>query len=168
MPTYAPPFTASTEPHLRDMFRTGIMNKSWSHGRSVIFQEDNRCAPIWLPRLDAITGNTLYAPFLSHLHACWMFLNRGAALFWIHLYLDKLELDLEILFRPAVYPIKLYCCFIKGCCLSVFIIITVYLLCTGTRDNIMVEALCYKPQGREFESQWSRWILSVYVILWAA
>jgi hypothetical protein len=32
----------------------------------------------------------------------------------------------------------------------------------------IVKALCYKPQGRSFETRWGEWIFSVYIILSAA
>jgi hypothetical protein len=33
---------------------------------------------------------------------------------------------------------------------------------------IVVKALCYKPEGRGFETQWGKWFLSIYLILPAA
>jgi hypothetical protein len=36
------------------------------------------------------------------------------------------------------------------------------------RDSLVVEALCYKPEGRGFQTQWGKWIFSIYLILPAA
>jgi hypothetical protein len=38
----------------------------------------------------------------------------------------------------------------------------------GVRGSIVVKALCYKPEGREFESWLGEWLLSIYLILLAA
>jgi hypothetical protein len=38
----------------------------------------------------------------------------------------------------------------------------------GAHSSVMVNALCYKPEGRGFETQWGKWILSIYLILPAA
>jgi hypothetical protein len=38
----------------------------------------------------------------------------------------------------------------------------------GERGSIVVKALCYKPQGRRFETRWSQWTFSIYLILPAA
>jgi hypothetical protein len=35
----------------------------------------------------------------------------------------------------------------------------------GTRGSVVIEALCYKPEGRVFDSRWGNWIFSVYLIL---
>jgi hypothetical protein len=36
---------------------------------------------------------------------------------------------------------------------------------TGARGSIVVKALCYKPEGRGFETRWGEWFLSIYLIL---
>jgi hypothetical protein len=33
-----------------------------------------------------------------------------------------------------------------------------------TRGSVVVEALCYKPEGRGFETRWGEWIFSIYLI----
>jgi hypothetical protein len=33
------------------------------------------------------------------------------------------------------------------------------------RGSIVVKALCYKPEGLEFETKWGEWIFSIYLIL---
>jgi hypothetical protein len=38
----------------------------------------------------------------------------------------------------------------------------------GARSNAVVKALCYEPEGREFETWWDEWIFSIYLILPAA
>jgi hypothetical protein len=38
----------------------------------------------------------------------------------------------------------------------------------GTRDSVVVKALCYKPEGRGFETRWGELISSIYLILQAA
>jgi hypothetical protein len=38
----------------------------------------------------------------------------------------------------------------------------------GERGSIVVEALCYKPEGRWFETRWEEYISSIYLILPAA
>jgi hypothetical protein len=38
----------------------------------------------------------------------------------------------------------------------------------GARGNIVVKVLCYKPEGRGFETLWGEWISALYVILTAA
>jgi hypothetical protein len=35
----------------------------------------------------------------------------------------------------------------------------------GARGRVVVKALCYKPEGRGFETRWSEWLLSIYLIL---
>jgi hypothetical protein len=35
----------------------------------------------------------------------------------------------------------------------------------GARGSIVVKALCYKLEGRGFETRWSEWFLSSYLIL---
>jgi hypothetical protein len=35
----------------------------------------------------------------------------------------------------------------------------------GARGIIVVKALCYKPEGRGFETRWGEWCLSIYLIL---
>jgi hypothetical protein len=32
---------------------------------------------------------------------------------------------------------------------------------TGARGGVVVEALRYKPEGREFDSRWCHWIFSL-------
>jgi hypothetical protein len=39
---------------------------------------------------------------------------------------------------------------------------------TGARGNVVVEALCYKPEGRESETRWSEWTFWFYLILFAS
>jgi hypothetical protein len=34
-----------------------------------------------------------------------------------------------------------------------------------THGSIVVKALCYKPEGRGFETRWGEWFLSIYLIL---
>jgi hypothetical protein len=34
----------------------------------------------------------------------------------------------------------------------------------GARGSVVVKALCYKPEGRGFETRWSEWFLSSYLI----
>jgi hypothetical protein len=34
----------------------------------------------------------------------------------------------------------------------------------GARGSIVVKALCYKPEGHGFETRWSEWFLSSYLI----
>jgi hypothetical protein len=34
-----------------------------------------------------------------------------------------------------------------------------------SHGSIVVKALCYKPEGRGFETQWCEWFLSIYLIL---
>jgi hypothetical protein len=36
--------------------------------------------------------------------------------------------------------------------------------CVGTRGSVIDSALCYKPEGRRFESR-MRWIFSIFLIL---
>jgi hypothetical protein len=36
------------------------------------------------------------------------------------------------------------------------------------RRSIVVKALCYKPEGRRFETRWGEWFLSIYLTLPAA
>jgi hypothetical protein len=38
----------------------------------------------------------------------------------------------------------------------------------GQGSIVVVEALCYKPEGRWFETRWGEWIFSIYPILPAA
>jgi hypothetical protein len=33
------------------------------------------------------------------------------------------------------------------------------------RGSIVVRTLCYKPEGRGFETRWGEWFLSIYLIL---
>jgi hypothetical protein len=46
-----------------------------------------------------------------------------------------------------------------------------FLICTltvvGARGSVVVKALCYKPEGRGFESR-GEWLLSIYLTLLAA
>jgi hypothetical protein len=35
---------------------------------------------------------------------------------------------------------------------------------TGARGSVVVKALCYKPEGRGFETRWGEWFLSNYLI----
>jgi hypothetical protein len=35
----------------------------------------------------------------------------------------------------------------------------------GARVIVVVKALCYKPEGRRFETRWGEWFLSSYLIL---
>jgi hypothetical protein len=35
----------------------------------------------------------------------------------------------------------------------------------GVRGRVVVKALCYKPEGRGFETRWGEWFLSSYLIL---
>jgi hypothetical protein len=32
------------------------------------------------------------------------------------------------------------------------------------RSSIVVKAICYKPEGRGFETWWGEWFLSIYLI----
>jgi hypothetical protein len=34
--------------------------------------------------------------------------------------------------------------------------------------SLVIEVLCYKPEGRRFETQWGEWIFSIYLIIPAA
>jgi hypothetical protein len=36
---------------------------------------------------------------------------------------------------------------------------------TGARGSVVVKALCYKPEGRGFETRWDEWFLSIYLTL---
>jgi hypothetical protein len=36
---------------------------------------------------------------------------------------------------------------------------------SGAQGNVVVKALCYKPEGRWFEALWGEWIFSIYLIL---
>jgi hypothetical protein len=38
----------------------------------------------------------------------------------------------------------------------------------GTRGSVVVKALCYKPEGRGFETRWGEWFLLSYLILLVA
>jgi hypothetical protein len=38
----------------------------------------------------------------------------------------------------------------------------------GARGSVVVKALCYKLEGRRFETRWGEWIFSIYLILPAA
>jgi hypothetical protein len=38
----------------------------------------------------------------------------------------------------------------------------------GACGGVVVKALCYKPEGRRFETRWGDWIFSMDVILPAA
>jgi hypothetical protein len=38
----------------------------------------------------------------------------------------------------------------------------------GARSSAVLKALCYKPEGRWFETRWDELIISVYLILPAA
>jgi hypothetical protein len=40
-----------------------------------------------------------------------------------------------------------------------------YSLLLGVRGSIVVKALCYKPEGRVFETRWGERFLSSYLIL---
>jgi hypothetical protein len=35
----------------------------------------------------------------------------------------------------------------------------------AAHGSIVVKALCYKPEGRGFETRWGEWFLSIYLIL---
>jgi hypothetical protein len=35
----------------------------------------------------------------------------------------------------------------------------------GARGSVVIKALCYKPEGRAFETRWGEWFLSIYLIL---
>jgi hypothetical protein len=35
----------------------------------------------------------------------------------------------------------------------------------GAHRSVLVKALCYKPEGRGFETRWVGWIFSIYLIL---
>jgi hypothetical protein len=35
-------------------------------------------------------------------------------------------------------------------------------------SSVVIKAPCYKPEGRKFETRWSEWISSIYLILLAA
>jgi hypothetical protein len=39
---------------------------------------------------------------------------------------------------------------------------TAVLSCSG---SVVVKALCYRPQGRGFETRWGEWMFSIYLIL---
>jgi hypothetical protein len=41
-------------------------------------------------------------------------------------------------------------------------------LLRAPRCSVVVKALCYKPEGRGFETRWGEWIFSLYLILAAA
>jgi hypothetical protein len=36
---------------------------------------------------------------------------------------------------------------------------------SGARGSVVVKAICYKPEGRGFETLWSEWHFSIYLIL---
>jgi hypothetical protein len=38
----------------------------------------------------------------------------------------------------------------------------------GACGSVVVEALCYKPEGRKFKTRWGEWIFSIYLIILAA
>jgi hypothetical protein len=38
----------------------------------------------------------------------------------------------------------------------------------GVRGSVVVKVLCYKPEGRGFETRGGDWFLSIYLILLAA
>jgi hypothetical protein len=42
------------------------------------------------------------------------------------------------------------------------------MIITNLRGSIVVKALCYKPEGRGFETRLGEWFLSIYLILPAA
>jgi hypothetical protein len=35
----------------------------------------------------------------------------------------------------------------------------------AARGSVVVKVLCYKPEGRGFETRWGEWFLSIYPIL---
>jgi hypothetical protein len=39
---------------------------------------------------------------------------------------------------------------------------------SGARGSVVVKTLCYKPEGRGFETRWGEWFLSIYLILLVA
>jgi hypothetical protein len=39
---------------------------------------------------------------------------------------------------------------------------------TGARGRVVVKVLCYKPEGRGFQTWWGEWIFSIYLIFPAA
>jgi hypothetical protein len=45
---------------------------------------------------------------------------------------------------------------------SLFKAVTLYL--GETRGSVVIKALCYKPEGRGFETWWSKSIFSIYLI----
>jgi hypothetical protein len=48
---------------------------------------------------------------------------------------------------------------------SKLLLLLLLLLLLGVFSSIMVKALCYKPEGRGFETRWGEWFLSIYLIL---
>jgi hypothetical protein len=40
-----------------------------------------------------------------------------------------------------------------------------YLINDGACGSIVVKALCYKPGGCRFETQWGEWVFSIYLII---
>jgi hypothetical protein len=40
-----------------------------------------------------------------------------------------------------------------------------FILLYGARNSVVVEALCYKPEGQGFRTRWGEWIFSIYLIL---
>jgi hypothetical protein len=38
----------------------------------------------------------------------------------------------------------------------------------GAHSRVVVKALCHKPKGREFETQWGEWTFSIDVTIPAA
>jgi hypothetical protein len=44
-------------------------------------------------------------------------------------------------------------------------ILTLFEKLHGVRGSVVIEALCYKLEGRWFETWWGKWILSIYLIL---
>jgi hypothetical protein len=38
----------------------------------------------------------------------------------------------------------------------------------GARSSVVVKALCYKLEGREFDTRWGELIFSIYLIVQAA
>jgi hypothetical protein len=56
---------------------------------------------------------------------------------------------------PSCYPLG--CKHFPVCCIII-----------GARGNVVVEALCYKPEGRWFETRRGKLMFSMYLILLAA
>jgi hypothetical protein len=57
---------------------------------------------------------------------------------------------------------------LKSCNINTIAVFPFILLRNGARGNVVVKTLCYKPEGRGFETRWSKLIFSIYLILSAA